>query len=127
MKKCNRCKEDKELTNFGVDKSKKDGMSIYCSNCRNLMTREFMKAHPHKKRVKNLRDRYKLSPSDYAALVKNQKGMCLGCGKSEKLCIDHDHITGKVRGLLCFSCNMALGFIQDNPDILRNLAVYLEK
>lgn len=54
---------------------------------------------------------------------------CEGCGESRHswLHVDHDHKTGKVRGVLCFNCNGALGQVRDNPDLLRRLATYLEK
>ena len=43
-----------------------------------------------------------------------------------RICIDHDHQSGKTRGKICLSCNKALGHAKDNPDILRNAADYLE-
>ena len=57
--------------------------------------------------------------------LNKQKGLCLGCKKKCKLCIDHDHQTGRFRGLLCSSCNLGLGMLKDNPKILRNLIHYL--
>lgn len=60
---------------------------------------------------------------------------CWGCGatastnqgKPSRLVIDHDHATGKVRGLLCHNCNRTIATAHDNPAILRALAIYLEK
>ena len=51
---------------------------------------------------------------------------CVVCGSHERLCVDHDHATGKVRGCLCDNCNVALGRVQDNAVTLRKLADYLE-
>lgn len=54
-------------------------------------------------------------------------GVCPSCGRTEReLCLDHDHQTGRYRGLLCQDCNMALGYLKDNPRVLRWLADYLE-
>jgi hypothetical protein len=52
---------------------------------------------------------------------------CAVCGTMEKLRIDHNHATGKTRGVLCQSCNSALGMAHDKPEILRALAGYLEE
>lgn len=57
---------------------------------------------------------------DYQALVKVQKGRCAICGeKPERLCIDHCHVTGRVRGLLCRRCNFQLGGFGENPERVR--------
>lgn len=52
---------------------------------------------------------------------------CEVCGSQERLCIDHDHATGKIRGLLCGNHNFLLGFAQDNQDTLHNCIRYLMK
>jgi len=67
----------------------------------------------------------------YNAMWFSQNGCCGGCGKhatefSKALGVDHDHITGQVRGLLCENCNKALGFVKDNPETLQRLLEYLK-
>lgn len=56
---------------------------------------------------------YGITIEDFNSLLKKQSGVCAICGKGPKgksrLCVDHDHETGKVRGLLCYRCNMAIG------------------
>jgi len=52
-------------------------------------------------------------------------GKCEVCGSTERLCIDHDHASGAVRGLLCNDCNLSLGHAKDNPIILQGLIDYL--
>ena len=55
--------------------------------------------------------------------------VCEVCGRSGgrwSICLDHDHATGIIRGWLCGSCNRALGYVSDNPQLLRQLASYLE-
>jgi recombination endonuclease VII len=66
-----------------------------------------------------------LTVSDYDELFNKQGGVCAICGLAtkERLVVDHDHDTDKVRGLLCRSCNVALGFMRD--DIVR-LAAAIE-
>lgn len=83
----------------------------------------------------HLRRSYQLSSEQYDELVKKQNGKCAICknlpsgrGKSGgKLNVDHDHLTGELRKLLCWHCNRLLGSAFDNPEILRNAVQYLEQ
>jgi len=71
--------------------------------------------------------RYGLSLADYRALQERQGHACAICRKlTRNLCIDHCHVTGRVRGLLCRSCNSALGFYADDPRLLRAALAYLQ-
>jgi hypothetical protein len=71
--------------------------------------------------------RYGLSLADYRALQERQGHACAICRKvTRALCIDHCHVTGRVRGLLCRSCNSALGFCADDPRLLRAALAYLQ-
>ena len=73
--------------------------------------------------------KYNLSFSEYDAMVVRQGGRCSVCGispKNERLSVDHDHQTGKVRGLLCRRCNSTLSWVKDSSILLRGLAEYLE-
>jgi len=81
-----------------------------------------------KNRFKN----YQITEEEYNKLFENQSGKCLGCNihqndLSKKLCVDHCHETGKIRGLLCTPCNLAIGLVKDNVDVLKNLIIYLTK
>lgn len=77
---------------------------------------------------------YGITMGEYNALMLKQGGVCAVCGaeslwknKKVRLGVDHCHTTGKVRGLLCLNCNFALGSAQNNPELLRKMAAYLEK
>jgi len=64
-------------------------------------------------------------------MFQEQNGVCAICGckgdgRWKTLCVDHNHDTGNVRGLLCRSCNTALGQMKDDPSLLRNAVLYLE-
>lgn len=74
------------------------------------------------------RERYGLSDEQYQQMLLFQDGCCAICGKksSQTLCIDHDHATGIVRGLLCRRCNRGLGFFNDDEALLHIAAVYLQ-
>jgi hypothetical protein len=69
-----------------------------------------------------------ITKEDYAIRLKDQQGKCAICGcLPKKLCVDHDHETGKIRGLLCNNCNLMLGHSKDSVERLRNAADYLDK
>lgn len=56
-----------------------------------------------------------------------QKGQCYLCNTARKLVVDHNHLNGKVRHLLCDLCNRGLGYFKDNPEVLRSAATYVEE
>lgn len=82
------------------------------------------------------RRNYGIDDSELAEMKKQQNNRCYLCdsegfliGKknhTEKLAVDHDHATGKVRKLLCHNCNRALGLFKDNPELMRKAAAYVE-
>lgn len=71
--------------------------------------------------------KYGLSPAEYDAMVAAQDGRCAICGAISTLFVDHDHATGKVRGLLCCACNTALGMLRDSQSVMRAAAAYMER
>ena len=83
-------------------------------------------------RKKQLR-KYGLTGKDYAKMAREQENRCAICHRlsvsdvRRYLSVDHDHATGKVRGLLCHNCNAMLGFAGDNPQILTNAIEYLKE
>ena len=74
---------------------------------------------------------YGLTAGDVIAMLAAQDGGCAICGhkpdstSDRRLAIDHDHETGRVRGLLCYRCNTAIGLLGDDPERLRRAADYL--
>ena len=81
------------------------------------------------RKITELRKKYNLSYEDWLKLWEKQNGRCAICGrffdKPSNACTDHNHKTGKVRGLLCPNCNSALGFLNDDVDLMLKAAVYL--
>ena len=78
-----------------------------------------------------IRREYGITLEEYYKLIEFQGGGCYICGRKQepdgrKLSIDHDHSNGKVRGVLCYACNKALGLFYDKPERLRKAAEYLE-
>jgi len=79
-----------------------------------------------------LRQRYDLAIEDYDAMFASQKNLCAICQRPERveykrrLSVDHNHKTGKVRGLLCHHCNTAIGKFDDDPNLLDAASLYLK-
>jgi len=73
-----------------------------------------------------LRRHYGLTIEDVQELKVKQENRCLGCGFTKPLCVDHDHETGEIRGLLCRQCNACIGLAKENVQVLKNLVSYLE-
>jgi hypothetical protein len=80
----------------------------------------------------HLRQKYDLTLDDYSVLFSTQAGCCAICGKhqselAERLEVDHDHMTNRVRGLLCPNCNKLLGYAFDSEESLLAAALYLHQ
>lgn len=82
-----------------------------------------------------LKNNFGITLEEYEKMLSAQDGKCAICGtdkpyKRSKLqsnfSVDHDHVTGKVRGLLCFRCNTGIGHFQDNIDLMKEAIVYLQ-
>jgi hypothetical protein len=79
--------------------------------------------------------KFGLTPEQYSEMEKAQDGLCAICKRpptasdprKKRLCVDHDHETGKVRQLLCHGCNVGLGCLQDNTAILFRAIEYLNQ
>lgn len=96
--------------------------------------KEFRERHKDRLQKKAVCKLHNIEISDYEEMVKDQENKCKICGMEEtriwkgkpmRLCIDHDHKTGKIRGLLCHSCNTGLGKFCDNTDLLERAIMYL--
>jgi hypothetical protein len=152
MKKCTKCNIQKSLDCFNKKTSYKDGFDSICKKCTsehrkklrisnsqkaNETEKLWKKNNPSKvkeKRRKQLLKQYGLTVADWDNILASQNGLCAICNKPEttiirgkvnRLSIDHCHITGKNRGLLCDKCNRALGLFQDDAERLNRAADYL--
>lgn len=77
----------------------------------------------------HLKSNYGITEEEYALMLENQDRRCAICHKktSKRLHVDHDHKTGKIRGLLCQKCNHGLGQFNDDTDLLHRASEYLIK
>ena len=94
--------------------------------------RRYHEAHPRDHKNANLLRRYGITVEDRDKMLAAQGGCCAACGtpvntSSKEWSVDHDHATHMVRGILCHHCNVALGMVYDDIEILKFLIEYLEK
>ncbi|MBV9097799.1 MAG: hypothetical protein JO079_07060, partial [Frankiaceae bacterium] len=102
MRYCPTCKQIKELENFPRNRSARGGHGGYCKPCHNKKTRDTYTRLYGGTREYHLRRRYGVTSADVDAMIASQGGTCATCdGKPEH--VDHDHASGKVRGVLCFN------------------------
>ncbi len=83
-----------------------------------------------KKKQHALKSTYGISLEEYNKLLEDQEGKCSVCQHEpgqRALHVDHNHITGIVRGLLCSKCNVALGMVDESPELLMKLIDYLRR
>lgn len=113
-KACSSCKEVKLAKDFPKHKQTKDGHHHCCKACHNA-----------KSQVLRYQRAYGFSRMQAEEFAKNNVGRCEICGSHGKLHVDHCHATGDVRGFLCMGCNVALGFMKDDPEVLLKAAKYL--
>ena len=130
-KRCSKCKKWLLFSQFNKDSYRNHGLSCTCKKCSNERLRKDREQDREKwikyNRKSNLKMRYGLQQNEFLQISKKQKGKCLICKKKTKrLCIDHNHKTGKVRGLLCQNCNAALGMVDENVVILKDMIRYLK-
>lgn len=141
MKTCSTCQIEKPLDDFAPMKASKDGKAARCRACYKIWwddwyhNRGGKEANRERNRARKpnpeatLRKRlakYGLSSAEFNLLIAANGTKCAICLTNDYEVIDHDHESGKVRGLLCHYCNRALGGFKDNADILRRAAHYIE-
>lgn len=87
---------------------------------------------PIEARKNALRLNHKITLEQYNEIFIKQNGLCAIChahqsSDKRSFAVDHDHVTGSIRGLLCFSCNISLGHFKDNVQYLENAIEYLKR
>lgn len=145
---CSSCSTHKPTCEFPKDPSRKDGVSSWCRPCRKANDRRSRlvrrDSDPQKYRLERRAATrrhqfariYGITLHDYDQMLTVQGGVCAIChqpeirkgrgGDDKPLAVDHCHVSGKVRGLLCDACNNMLGRAHDDPQRLRAAADYLE-
>ncbi|MFE0383517.1 endonuclease VII domain-containing protein [Streptomyces bungoensis] len=114
-KLCRACGEVKPHTEWHRNATASDGLSTRCKACRAVRSRE-----------DHLKRQYGITEAERDELIVSQGGVCCICLAAPPAHVDHCHNTGRVRGVLCFSCNAALGQFKDQPEAIRRAAAYVE-
>ena len=151
---CSKCEEKKPDIEFSINKANRfrGGKSYACLICERQHRKDYLEKNPHIRDKMNARKRvtystpefkrrqrrryyekrYGITPEIYDEMLKQQDGGCAICGRDKAhrtqkyLHVDHNHKTGKVRGLLCVRCNTVIGNSRDSIMILKNAIKYLD-
>jgi len=114
-KLCRACGRVKPRSEWHRKHSAPDGLASRCKECRAVQLRQ-----------DHLKRKYGLTEAERDELIASQGGVCCICLAAVPAHVDHCHNTGRVRGVLCFSCNAALGQFKDQPEAIRRAAAYVE-
>ena len=144
MKICTKCNIPKPLTAFHKNPKTKDGVNVRCKECYSAYyvqhRSRFKKYNASKResmRIYHLKRNYGIDDAEYQSLLVKQNFCCAICAQPETsingvtkktnfLAVDHCHETNKVRGLLCQNCNVGIGKLQENSELIRKAADYLD-
>lgn len=122
---CPECGDVKAVGDFPRNRSQKNGLGTYCKPCHNTITRRDKNKHGGARNY-HLRRRYGITAEYADRMLAEQGGLCAICREAPAGHVDHDHATERVRGLLCFNCNQALGNFRDRRDLMLRAAMYLD-
>ena len=132
MKKCSKCLEYKTFDNFYKRENRLCGYTSRCKSC--LRQYKNVSLTSNRSRRNHFKKTYNITIAQYDEMLLKQNDCCAICKRHKSevtvkrknhLCVDHNHSTGKIRGLLCDKCNRGIGLLCDDIDILKNAIEYL--
>lgn len=131
LKTCRLCGAEKPRDTGFYLRTESDKPRNECKDCSRARLRSKVET-PEQMRANYLRSKFGISVAEYDAMYAVQNGLCALCGTSADqsyhgLHVDHDHATGRIRGLLCQRCNMALGLFKDSVTVLAEAIAYLAR
>jgi len=152
MKVCISCRESKSFSMFASSNKAADGLQGYCKPCADKAAKEsyernkekkvaaalnWAESNPEKRAIIHFRARlkryYGKTYEWYVETLKQQGGKCAICGSSSPggkrrfFSVDHCHKTGRIRSLLCNSCNAGIGYLKEDSSIMKNAIAYVER
>ena len=122
---CPDCDRVKPLEEFPRNRNTPNGRAVYCKPCHNARGRAALEKVGGA-RTYHLKRRYGVTAAEVEAMVAAQGGRCAVCREAPAEHVDHDHRTGRVRGVLCFNCNGGLGQFRDRDDLMARAIAYLQ-
>lgn len=134
---CKYCHVDKPIAEFSKASRNSSGVQSYCKSCAKTYHKKYKQLNPEKSTDAHYKRSFGMTLDDVRALLHTQNNQCALCnvelsvlqgrGFSTNAHVDHDHITGKVRGILCGNCNTALGKLGDSIESIERVLSYLKK
>ena len=137
---CNKCGIEQDLETCFYKTGRKNDTNpnnrhYTCKECTKARLKESKSQSPKRKRELHLLRKFNMTLNDYDQMVERQGDKCALCPATKpggrhtdaSWCIDHDHVSGKIRELLCNDCNMVLGIVQDSPEHLLRMVKYIFK
>ena len=128
---CGTCKVEKKYSEFHVNKGNAHGIHFRCKECTKIYNKKVY--FSGKARNRGYKRKYKITLDDYNRMLKSQNNKCAICNGTatghrinKYLSVDHCHTTGKIRGLLCFTCNIVIGHMKDDVELLEKAIDYLK-
>jgi hypothetical protein len=135
-KRCKVCGKNRLIKFFHSHSSCAKGVRAECKTCHNKVSKvrhkKYIKENPDKRRSTVLKNKYGVTFEQYRAMLGAQGNACKICGSfspgasKDHFSIDHDHKTGKIRGILCHGCNAGLGMFKEDTQSLKQAICYLD-
>ena len=125
--RCSSCGHVGPPEDFPRNRSARSGRGAYCKPCHNRIGKRNRERAHGSVRQFHLMRRYGMDEVEFEWLALQQGGVCAICLEGRGEHVDHDHRSGRVRGLLCFGCNRALGVLREDVGLLSDVLAYLER
>ena len=127
---CTKCNTPKPVSEFHKRSAVKRGHDAWCKSCKTIYRKGYYEDNYEKELLRSRKKSWNyqgfdLEHDEHERMMVEQNHCCKICGNRSTLHVDHDHQTGKVRGLLCPPCNKGLGHFKDNVEILQKAIDYL--
>jgi hypothetical protein len=130
-KVCSKCSIEKPASEFAKRYDRPIGLRPWCKECQRKIDAEHRLTDRGKKKYRTQlwrKSNIAISYEEYKQKYNEVEGKCEICQESfSSLCVDHNHETGELRGLLCTPCNLAIEHLKESPNIMNNAIQYIKK